>query len=248
MLFKNSKANIYDQFLTLQRDTANLHADSIISCIFQAFEPQRIALASSFSIEDQVLTHMLVQRNPKCRFFTIDTGRLFQSTYDVWQRSVEEWEISYEVYAPDPEELQKLTSSSGPNLFYENIDNRKACCAVRKTHPLQKMLSTVDCWICGLREKQSVTRTGINAVDWDEVFGICKANPLYNWSENQIWQYIEKHKIPYSKLYSLGYRSIGCEPCTCAIKDGDDIRAGRWWWELPEQKECGLHKRLSPKV
>ena len=207
----------------------------------EEFGQGRIALASSFGAEDQVLTHMLAQLDPAARIFTLDTGRLFQQTYDTMQESMERYGIRYEVYAPEAGEIAELIAIGGPNLFYASIENRKACCEVRKMRPLRKVLRTVDAWICGLRRDQAVTRQTVELVSWDEAFGIYKICPLFDWTEAQVWQYIREHHVPYNRLHDHGFRSIGCAPCTRATEPGEDVRAGRWWWESPEHKECGLH-------
>lgn len=207
------------------------------------FGVDNITLASSFSIEDQVLTQMLTGLESKARIFTLDTGRHFQETYDVMQRTIEKYRICYDVFAPDADAVADLISVDGPNLFFNSIEDRKRCCEIRKIIPLRKALSTVYAWVCGLRRDQSVTRDSLELIEWDETFGIYKINPLYNWSEEMVWDYIRGNDIPYNALYDKGYRSIGCAPCTRPVGDNDDIRAGRWWWESPEHKECGLHRK-----
>jgi phosphoadenosine phosphosulfate reductase len=167
---------------------------------------------------------------------------MFQETYDTMQQSVERYQNSYEVYAPEAADIAALIAKDGPNLFYSSVENRKACCAVRKLKPLRKVLATVDAWICGLRRDQSVTRTEVELVSWDAEFSIYKICPLYDWSEAQVWDYIKKNNVPYNALHDRGFRSIGCAPCTRAVSPGEDIRGGRWWWESPEHKECGLHR------
>ena len=208
----------------------------------EKFGAARVALASSFGAEDQVLTDMLLRANPAARIFTLDTGRMFQETYDTMQQTVEHYHNSYEVYAPEAADIAALIAKDGPNLFYASVENRKACCAVRKLKPLRKVLATVDAWICGLRRDQSVTRTAVELVSWDAEFGIYKICPLFDWSEAQVWDYIKKNDVPYNALHDRGFPSIGCAPCTRAVHAGEDIRGGRWWWESPEHKECGLHK------
>jgi phosphoadenosine phosphosulfate reductase len=208
----------------------------------EKFGPSRIALASSFGAEDQVLTDMLVRVNPAARIFTLDTGRMFQETYDAMQRSIDRYNIAFEVYAPEAADIAALIAKDGPNLFYSSVENRKACCNVRKLRPLRKVLGTVDAWICGLRREQSMTRTAVELVSWDAEFGIYKICPLFDWSEAQVWDYIKQNNVPYNALHDRGFPSIGCAPCTRAVHPGEDIRGGRWWCESPEHKECGLHK------
>lgn len=222
-----------------------LSAEEIVVWAIKTFKPDKIVLASSFSAEDQVLTNMLLNANRNGRIFTLDTGRNFQETYDVWQKSIEYWKVNYEIGAPESDDLQDLYNRGGPNLFYNGVDNRKYCCTVRKAKPLQKILSTVDGWIVGLRSEQSITRSGLLPIEWDSAHNIYRISPLYNWSEAQVFSYILEHKLPLSELYGKGFRSIGCEPCSRAIEPNDDIRSGRWWWEEPEHKECGIHNRKN---
>jgi phosphoadenosine phosphosulfate reductase len=230
-----------------QSHIEKFNAPRIVSWALETFGVKRIALASSFSIEDQALTHMLVGLDQHVRIFTLDTGRLFEQTFDTMQKTRDKYGISYEVCAPEAPELSAMVSEYGPCLFYESVGNRKLCCGVRKVKPLTKVLKTVDAWICGLRRDQSVTRTVVGPVEWDEQFSIYKINPLYDWSDAAVWDYVKKNDVPYNRLYDEGFKSIGCAPCTRAIKEGEDVRAGRWWWEEPEHKECGLHtKRNNP--
>ena len=203
----------------------------------------RIALASSLGLEDQVLTDMMVHINPKARIFTIDTGRLFPETYQLIDKTNHKYGINIEVFFPDHLSVENYVSHDGVNAFYESVEKRKACCRARKIEPLMRALSTLDVWICGLRNAQSVTRTGERLVEWDEANNLIKVNPLIHWSEEQVWQYINDHNVPFNKLHKQGFPSIGCQPCTRAVAPGEDIRAGRWWWEDPNHKECGLHRR-----
>jgi phosphoadenosine phosphosulfate reductase len=201
----------------------------------------RIALATSFGAEDQVLTDMLSKTSEPLSIFTLDTGRVPEETYEVMDETRKRYGIDIKVLFPDYEQVEVMVNESGPNLFYESIENRKQCCKVRKIEPLKRGLADLDAWICGLRAEQSTTRTGLERVDWDDTFGLVKICPLANWSAEQVWEYIRENNVPYNKLHDAGYPSIGCEPCTRAVKPGEDIRAGRWWWEAPEHKECGLH-------
>lgn len=203
----------------------------------------RIALASSLGLEDQVLTDMVLKIRPSARIFTIDTGRLFPETYSLIDKTNMKYNIKMEVFVPNNEAVQDFTKRNGVNCFYESVEKRKECCRVKKIEPLLRALSTLDVWICGLRQEQSVTRTGVQMVEWDEANGLIKINPLVHWIEKNVWDYIKANHVPYNILHDKGFPSIGCQPCTRAIADGEDIRAGRWWWENPEHKECGLHKR-----
>lgn len=201
-----------------------------------------IALASSLGIEDQVLTAMICRIDPSTQIFTLDTGRLFPETYSLIERTNMTYGIKIHLFFPDFREVEKMVSESGVNLFYESIEKRRMCCHVRKLEPLKRAFSGLKVWICGLRHEQSVTRTDNRMVEWDEKNGLLKLNPLIDWTEEQTWAYIRQHGVPYNKLHDQGFPSIGCQPCTRAVKPGEDVRAGRWWWEAPEHKECGLHK------
>lgn len=203
----------------------------------------RIALASSLGLEDQVLTDIIVKIDRDARIFTIDTGRLFPETYSLIDKTNIKYNIKMDVYFPNAENVELFYKKNGVNSFYESVDKRKECCKVKKIEPLLRALSGLDVWICGLRHEQSVTRTGIQPVEWDKANQLIKINPLADWSETDVWSYIKTHQIPYNKLHDKGFPSIGCQSCTRAITEGEDIRAGRWWWENPEHKECGLHRR-----
>ncbi|URA09230.1 phosphoadenylyl-sulfate reductase [Thermospira aquatica] len=221
----------------------NLDAFDILRWGIQTFGKTRIAFASSIGVEDQVITHMIMSIDKNVRIFTIDTGRMFQEVYFTIEKTENRYDFKYEIYFPDYRQVEKMVNEKGINLFYNSIENRKLCCHVRKVEPLRRALRGVKCWICGLRREQSLTRENIQPIEWDEVNGLYKLNPLYNWTTEKVWQFIKEHKIPYNKLHDQGYPSIGCMPCTRAIKEGEDIRSGRWWWENPEHKECGLHRR-----
>jgi len=204
-----------------------------------------IALSSSLGAEDQVLTKMIADIDPSTKIFTLDTGRVFPETYDLMARTNEKYFIKLQVYFPDAKKVEEMVNEKGINLFYESIENRKLCCNIRKIEPLKRAFNGLEAWICGLRKDQSVTRFYTNLVEWDEGNGVIKINPLLNWSEKQVWEYIKSNEVPYNILHDNGFPSIGCQPCTRAIKPGEDVRAGRWWWENPEQKECGLHKSTN---
>jgi phosphoadenosine phosphosulfate reductase len=203
----------------------------------------RIALASSMGAEDQVLTGMISKIDKSARIFTLDTGRLFPETYDLIDKTSKFFGIPIEVFFPESKSVEQMVAKKGINLFYQSIENRKECCHIRKIEPLKRAFRNLDVWICGLRKDQSITRFYSKMVEWDEPNGLIKLNPLINWSEKQVWDYIKTHQIPYNALHDQGFPSIGCQPCTRAVKPGEDVRAGRWWWEEPEHKECGLHRR-----
>ena len=202
----------------------------------------RIAMASSFGAEDVAVIDMIMKINPKARIFTLDTGRLNQETYDVMDEIHKKYSLNIEVMFPDHNEVEQMVRVNGMNLFYHSIGNRKLCCGIRKVHPLTRMLSTLDGWITGLRADQTEVRSNANKLEIDSQHNdIIKVNPIINWTWEQTWDYVKKNNVPYNKLHDKGFPSIGCEPCTRAIKSGEPLRAGRWWWELDPQKECGLH-------
>ena len=232
----------------LERELADLTADGIASWAVGQFG-NRVALASSFGAEDVVLIDILSKVAESPRVFLLDTGRLHQETYDVVDRIRSRYGIEIDTYFPATEAVQELVGSKGANSFYGSIENRKECCNIRKLEPLARALAGVNAWITGLRGSQSVTRNDLPVVEVDEAHGgILKINPLANWTEEQVWDYIRANDVPYNKLHDAGFPSIGCAPCTRAIRPGEDVRAGRWWWESPEHKECGLHIRNGEVV
>jgi len=217
-------------------------AERLLEWAFETFQP-RIALASSFQAEESVLVDMMHRlHGSDFRVFTLDTGRLNQETYDCMDALKERYGIKVEVFFPDAQRVESMVQEQGLNLFYKSVDLRKTCCAVRKVEPLNRALGNLDAWMTGLRREQAVTRGGVQKVELDRDHGnIVKINPLADWSQKQVWEYVSAHSVPYNRLHDLGYPSIGCAPCTRAIKPWEDVRAGRWWWEEPETKECGLH-------
>lgn len=225
-----------------QKDLKGFNAESILNWATEKFG-SRVALATSFGAEDQVLTDLWAGIGNPARLFTLDTGRIFQETYDVMQATLNRYKLRCEVFAPDAVELAQLVAIHGPNLFYESVEKRKSCCEIRKTKPLSRALANLAAWIVGLRRDQSVTRTETGPIEWDDAHGLYKICPLYDWTEDQVWAYIREHAVLYNALHDRGFRSIGCEPCTRAVAPGEDIRSGRWWWELPEHRECGLHNK-----
>jgi phosphoadenosine phosphosulfate reductase len=226
--------------------TKDFTAMQLLEHVAQRFGAQ-IALATSFGAEDQVLTDMICQGSPRIPIFTLDTGRLPQETYDVMAATREKYGVEIKTLFPDSKQIEEMVTRLGPNLFYESIENRKLCCRIRKVDPLKRQLAELKAWICGLRQEQSVTRDDLERVAWDDAFGLIKVCPLADWSTDQIWEYIRHHEVHYNKLHEQGYPSIGCGPCTRAVEPGQDIRSGRWWWEEPEHKECGLHLKSESK-
>jgi phosphoadenosine phosphosulfate reductase len=186
-------------------------------------------------------------RGSDFRIFTLDTGRLNQETYDCMDAIRDRYGVRVEVFFPDAARVENMVHEHGLNLFYKSVEFRKLCCGIRKVEPLNRALRNLDAWMTGLRREQAVTRADVKKVEIDkEHGGIFKINPLVDWTHKQVWDYVRGNNLPYNKLHDVGYPSIGCAPCTRAITPGEDIRAGRWWWENPETKECGLHVKGEP--
>jgi phosphoadenosine phosphosulfate reductase len=235
-----------ERLAALQKAALGKDTAGVISWAITEFGVDRVALASSFSIEDQAITHMAWSHDRKARVFTLDTGRIFQETYDVMQETKEKYSMTIEECVPDAGDVASTVEEKGPNLFYLSVENRQLCCDIRKVRPLRKKLASVDAWITGQRREQSVTRTGLDVVEWDAQFNNIKINPLAAWTEDQVWEYIKTNNVPFNRLYKAGFRSIGCAPCTRAVGKDEDVRSGRWWWESPDHKECGLHRQPHP--
>jgi phosphoadenosine phosphosulfate reductase len=231
-----------EKILGLNKSFKDASAEEILGYFLKEYKG-KIAFATSLGAEDQVITHMIADIDPETKIFTLDTGRLFQETYNAIERTNDRYGINIEVYFPDQSAVEKMVNEKGINLFYASVDNRKLCCNIRKTQPLKRALDGMDAWVGGLRRQQSVTREDLETIIWDPNFQLIKISPLINWSEEDVWKFIKKHNIPYNKLHDKGYPSIGCMPCTRPVKEGEDVRAGRWWWENPENKECGIHDR-----
>lgn len=207
-----------------------------------------VALASSFSVEDMVLVDLIARHALPIGVFTLDTGRLPEETLALIDRVRERDGLVVDVYVPDTAELEAFVRAEGVNAFYRSVALRQRCCAVRKTAPLTRALRGKGAWITGLRRAQGVTRTDLAIEEYDEAHGLAKFNPLANWTEAEVRAYLATHGVPYNPLHDRGYPSIGCAPCTRAIEPGEDVRAGRWWWENPEHKECGLHRRPAARI
>ena len=200
-------------------------------------------LASSFGAEDMVLVDLIARNALPIGIFTLDTGRLPEQTLALIDRVRDRYVIPVDVYSPDAARLEPFVRTHGVNAFYQSVDLRRTCCAIRKTEPLARALAGKKAWITGLRREQSVTRSEVPYREFDAGHGLAKFNPLIDWSEEDVWAYIRARDVPYNALHDQGYRSIGCAPCTRAVEPDEDVRAGRWWWENPEHKECGLHRR-----
>lgn len=217
-------------------------AQEVVGYFLREFQG-RIALSSSLSAEDQALTDMMLKIDRSARIFTLDTGRLFPETYQLIDKTNLTYGVNIEVFFPDYREVQRMVREEGINLFYNSIESRHRCCQIRKLEPLSRAFQGLEAWICGLRREQSLTRKDMEIVEWDDMHQLIKVNPLIAWTEQQVWDYVRANRVPYNKLHDQSYPSIGCEPCTRAVGPGEDVRAGRWWWENPEHRECGLHQR-----
>jgi len=224
----------------------NYSTTDLLAWAFARFHP-RFALACSFQAEGSVLIDLIHRlRGADFRVFTLDTGRLNQETYDSMEAIRARYGIEVEVFFPDATQVENMVRQHGMNLFYDSIEQRRLCCGIRKVEPLKRALSGLEGWMTGLRREQAVTRTDVRKVEIDhEHGGIAKINPIADWTHKQVWNYIAANDVPYNKLYDRGYSSIGCAPCTRATKPWEDMRDGRWWWENPETRECGLHARSA---
>ena len=200
-----------------------------------------LTMATALGLEAQILTHLIAEMRLPVPIFTLDTGRLFDETHALIAETEARYGVRIKTYHPHHEEVERLVNDGGTNLFRESPDQRKRCCEVRKVNPLHRALAGKKAWITGLRGDQSETRSEMNLVQWDAKHGLVKINPLFNWNENEVWDFIHSHQVPYNALLNRGFSSIGCAPCTRAIRPGEDSRAGRWWWEESSQKECGIH-------
>lgn len=222
-----------------QLETAGPH--QILRWVDDTFGNRAIQM-SSFGIEGMAIWDMYWSINPKARLATIDTERLFDESYELMQRIESQYKTKIEIHRPDTRQVRQMVRQHGLNLFYKGIENRKLCCNIRKVQPLDKALSDADAWITGLRRDQGMNRSEIAVVEQDTKHDSFKINPLANWTMHDVRKYVAKQQVPYNKLHDKGFPSIGCAPCTRAIKPGEDERAGRWWWETdPDAKECGIH-------
>ncbi|HET7897729.1 MAG TPA: phosphoadenylyl-sulfate reductase, partial [Flavisolibacter sp.] len=227
-------------FLSLQDRIAQLSIPEALDLLAETF-PGKVTFSTSFSMEDQVITDYISKSGLPVNVFTLDTGRLFPETYSTWSRTLEQYGITIDAYYPNAERIQEFVRSYGPNSFYESVENRKQCCHIRKVEPLKRALAGKAVWITGLRAEHSPGRNELHILEWDEVNQIIKYNPLLHWTTDDVWNYIRQRHVPYNSLHDKGFVSIGCAPCTRAVRAGEDFRAGRWWWEDQSKKECGLH-------
>ncbi len=203
--------------------------------------PGQVCFSTSFSVEDQVILHHIVSAGLPIKIFTLDTGRIFSETYAVWTATQEKYGIHIEAYAPNAQHLEVFVNEKGPNAFYESVNNRKECCYIRKVEPLKRALAGQKIWVTGIRAEHSDNRSLLQAIEWDEGNQLHKYNPLLSWTTEEVKGYISDQGIPYNVLHDRGFVSIGCQPCTRAVQPGESFRAGRWWWEDADKKECGLH-------
>lgn len=203
--------------------------------------PEKVIFTTSLGIEDQVITHKIFRNNLNIKVATLDTGRLFPQTYDVLSNTLIRYNKKIDVYFPEYEDIEKMVTEKGPLSFYKSVENRKECCRLRKVVPLNRALKGMECWISGIRADQSDNRNQMDWLEYDEDKNLYKFHPLFNWSLDEVTKFVKENNVPYNSLHDKGYVSIGCEPCTRAIKPGEDFRAGRWWWENDGPKECGLH-------
>jgi len=220
---------------------SNLSTLECLKHISNHFEGKAV-FSTSFGQEDQVITDLILSNSLPIKLFTLDTGRMFEETYQVMQRTNEKYKTKIDVYFPESLAVETLYKEKGAYSFYESIENRKECCAIRKVKPLKKALRGNEAWITGLRADQSENRNLLSKVQFDKGFNIIKFNPLLDWTLDDVNNYLKEKNVPQNSLHSEGFVSIGCSPCTRAIKEGEDIRAGRWWWEDTSKKECGLHR------
>lgn len=200
-----------------------------------------IVFSTSFQFEDQVITDIIFSNDINVNIFTLDTGRHFEETYKTFNKTIKRYKKGIDVYFPKKESVEDMLTKKGPYSFYDSVENRKECCNIRKVEPLERALKDKKCWITGLRQGQSNARTEVPLIEWDEKYQLYKFNPVLNWTMEQIKEHITNNNVPYNVMHDKGFPSIGCAPCTRAIADGEDTRAGRWWWENNTKKECGLH-------
>lgn len=205
--------------------------------------PGKIIFTTSFGIEDQVITHKIFTNNLDIKVITLDTGRLFPQTYDVFSSTIIRYNKKINVYFPESEDVERMVTEKGPYSFYQSVENRKECCRIRKVAPLERALETMEVWISGIRADQSDNRNHMDWIEYDDTKKLFKFYPIFHWSFDEVRSFVKENNIPYNSLHDKGFVSIGCEPCTKAVKPGDDFRSGRWWWENEGAKECGLHAK-----
>lgn len=232
---------LIDAFWARKAELESLSAEALLGEVLRHFGVGAVQ-ANSLGAEDVVITHILSKIDPKFSSFTLDTGRLNPETYELMDRLMQKYGLDLEVLFPEAAEVEAMVRAKGINLFYESLENRKLCCEIRKLKSLARVLLRHSTWICGLRREQSATRVAVEKIEIDVAHGgLLKINPLADWTRDQVWDFIKVNGIPYNRLHDQGFVSIGCASCTRAIRSGEPERAGRWWWEDPDTKECGLH-------
>ena len=237
-MYKTSIMDINSLNTILKKDSLEENIKSLSAAI-----KEKIVFSTSFGMEDQVISHAILSQEIKnIEIFTLDTGRLFPETYQLWDKTLLQYNTSVKAYYPNTNKIEEYVQNNGINPFYTSVNLRKECCHIRKVEPLHRALSGAKIWITGLRAEQSDNRNGLNIIEWDEHFQVYKYNPLLHWTTKDVKEYIDKNGIPYNTLHDKNFVSIGCAPCTRAIKEGENFKDGRWWWEDQSKKECGLHK------
>ncbi|MBY0535992.1 MAG: phosphoadenylyl-sulfate reductase [Chitinophagaceae bacterium] len=236
--------SIHTELQEIEKNLASLKTEDQLRWLAN-YAPGAVTLSTSFSEEDQILTHQIFEQGLDIAVFTLDTGRLFPETYSTWSATLERYQKPITAYYPNDAALQNFVGSNGPNAFYDSVALRQQCCQIRKVEPLKRALAGKKIWITGIRAAHSPNRTDMHWIEWDEGNQLIKVHPLFNWAQEQVKSYINSNVIPYNPLHDRGFVSIGCAPCTRAIKPGEDFRAGRWWWEDASKKECGLHVHAS---
>ena len=239
--------NLQTQIGQITIDLQGLSVSTALKVLVTRF-PEQVTFSSSFSFEDQLISHEILSNKLPISIFTLDTGRLFAETYSVWNSTNERYQTQIKAYYPDHSLLEPFVAEKGPNSFYESVDNRKQCCYIRKVEPLKRALTGNAIWITGLRAEHSPDRHDLQQVEWDASNNVIKFHPLLYWTTEEVQKEIKLNNIPYNPLHDKGFVSIGCAPCTRAIKAGEDFRAGRWWWEDNSKKECGLHVHETVSV
>ena len=239
----NTNKNIIAELLY---QSNGLSIAAFIDVLVKKF-PGQVTFSTSFSYEDQVITNEILANGLPVKIFTLDTGRMFAETYSVWNSTNEKYNTKIKAYYPKADALQEFVEAKGPNSFYESVDNRKQCCFIRKVEPLKRALAENAVWITGLRAEHSSDRHDLPILEWDESNQVIKYHPILHWNTEEVKAYISKNHVPYNPLHDKGFVSIGCAPCTRAIKPGEDFRAGRWWWEDADKK-CGLHVHEAIKI
>lgn len=224
----------------LNKNIENLNSIEALKFIADKFK-NKIVFTTSFGYEDQVITDMIFKNSINIDIVTLDTGRLFKETYKTFSKTLEVYNKKIKVFYPDTQSVEEMLTEKGPYSFYNSIEDRQQCCNIRKVEPLNRALQGIECWVTGIRAEQSPNREGMTFFEVDKQRNIIKYNPLLYFTFEDIKKYIKENSVPYNILHNKNYVSIGCEPCTRAIKNGEDFRAGRWWWENNTKKECGLH-------